>query len=461
MQISRVTRATILNSSFTQNSGSSFKVSYSAVTIEKSNVYNNGYSRYADTGIDSPISVSYSTILIKNSHFNNNNVGDYGASAISTQYSNVAVESSEFKHNTAGRCGTISVYQSFEFQINRALFYGNRASSGGAICVTGNSRHIQINNTIMNFNTVYYQGGAINMEYNGGYWDSRQFQLKMHNTTVNENTADYGDGGAMYISVQSSNKSLLITECQFIDNTATQGNGGAIALHEPARNTNINPSVITRCQFINNIARNASGGAIFKDGRNTELVIDQNSFDSNMANAFGGAIYVGGANSSVYVNNSTFKKNIAIMESGGAVYSNGQRANVILNSSTFHYNSAFLCGVLSIENYTHFSVNLTNSVFTHNTVYGQSVGGGVACIVNASINIINNTFKHNRANHHAGVFYIDESQTNVDGSSFINNSAALDGGVFYTYIHASDYIIRSSYFSKNKAGDDGGVMLIG
>ena len=85
----------------------------------------------------------------------------------------------------------------------------------------------------------------------------------------------------------------------------------------------------------------------------------------------------------------------------------------------------------------------------------------MACIRNATINIIDSTFKHNFANHHAGVFYIDESQTTVDGSLFINNSAALDGGVFYTYVHASDYIIRRSQFSENMAGDDGGVMLIG
>ena len=59
------------------------------------------------------------------------------------------------------------------------------------------------------------------------------------------------------------------------------------------------------------------------------------------------------------------------------------------------------------------------------------------------------------------MFYIDESHTTVDGSLFINNSAALDGGVFYTYIHASDYSIGRSHFSENMAGDDGGVMLIG
>jgi hypothetical protein len=59
------------------------------------------------------------------------------------------------------------------------------------------------------------------------------------------------------------------------------------------------------------------------------------------------------------------------------------------------------------------------------------------------------------------VFHIDESHTTVNGSLFINNAAAVDGGVFYTYIHASDYIIRRSQFSENTAGHDGGVMLIG
>jgi hypothetical protein len=44
---------------------------------------------------------------------------------------------------------------------------------------------------------------------------------------------------------------------------------------------------------------------------------------------------------------------------------------------------------------------------------------------NASINIIESTFEHNLANFHAGVFYIDESHTTVNGSLFINNSAAL------------------------------------
>ena len=69
----------------------------------------------------------------------------------------------------------------------------------------------------------------------------------------------------------------------------------------------------------------------------------------------------------------------------------------------------------------------------------------MACIRNASINILNSVFKHNFANYHAGVFYIDESVTTVDGSLFLNNSAAVDGGVFYTYILSSSILRILSY----------------
>jgi predicted outer membrane repeat protein len=264
------------------------------------------------------------------------------------------------------------------------------------------------------------------------------------------------------IIIRLSGNVLSIVKSRFINNTARMENGGAIMLYELRKEIDhINPSVITKCQFINNTARNASGGAIYKGGNNSELVICRNSYVGNSANAFGGAIYVGGENNSIQVTSTTFRNNAAVTEGGGAIYFNGQYANVILTSSTFHNNSASYCGVLDVDNYNHFSVNLTNSIFTYNTASGQTIGGGVACIVDATINVINSTFKHNFANFHAGVFYIDESHTTVDGSLFINNSAALDGGVFYTYIHASDYIIRRSQFSENMAGDDGGVMLIG
>ena len=462
IRMTEVTRAIVMRSNFTQNNGNvSFEASNSMVTFDKSNFYNNNDRIRYGTRFSGQIYSFYSNISIKNSHFNNN-----GGIGINAQYSSVIVDGTEFNHNDFG---AISVYQSSNFQINDTIFYGNSAAdSGGAISVsTSGTARIQINNTAFYLNAARYQGGAIYLSYNDRYWYNSPFRLQVciHNTTFHSNIAAYYNGGAIYIHLQSSTIDLWqlsIVESWFINNTASLGNGGAIILSESRQNFNYtNPSIITKCQFINNRARNASGGAIYKEGKNTKLVINQNSYVSNTADAFGGAIYVSGENNSIQVTSTTFRNNAAVRESGGAIYSNGRYANVTLTSSTFHNNSASYCGVLSVDNYNHFSVNMTNSIFTYNTASGQTIGGGVACIVNATINIIDNTFKHNFANFHAGVFYIDESHTTVDGSLFINNSAALDGGVFYTYIHASDYIIRRSQFSENTAGHDGGVILIG
>ena len=107
-----------------------------------------------------------------------------------------------------------------------------------------------------------------------------------------------------------------------------------------------------------------------------------NYYSSNFANAFGGTLYVNGTNCLVSVIESTFINNTAISEDGGAIYSNGQYANITLISSIFHNNSASYCSVLDVDNYNHFSVNLTNSIFTYNTASGQTIGGGVACIKN-------------------------------------------------------------------------------
>ena len=466
IQLSRVMRAIIMRSNFTQNNGISFEASNSMVTFDKSNFYNNSYShRYRSKG---QIYASSSNISIKDSRFNNN-----GGIGIRAEYSSITVDGTEFNYNYGG---AIYVDAGINFQINDAIFCGNRANRGGAISLSGygsetdSQAHVQINNTVFYFNKAH-QGGAIYLlsNYHGEFYQPFfQNHACIHNTTFHGNIAD-GDGGALAIyNVHSSifyHNNLLkwsIVESQFINNTASLGNGGAVILYDSRRIVNhTNPSIITKCKFINNMARNASGGAIYKEGKNTKLVIDQNSYTGNTADRFGGAIYVSGENNSIEVTSTMFRNNAAVRVSGGVLYSNGRYANVTLTSSTFHNNSASYCGVLNVDNYTHYNINLMNSIFIYNTATGQIIGGGVACIRNASINIIDSTFKHNFANFHAGVFYIDESHTTVDRSLFINNSAALDGGVFYTHTHASDYIIRRSQFSENTAGHDGGVILVG
>ena len=432
---------------------------------------------YCDGG---GIYVSSSSITITDSEFLNNEVYYYSGGSIYATSSTLEIIRSSFSQNRV------------------LYYYPYHAGYGGAIYAT--SSNLIIDMSSFSYFSVYYSGGAIYYHTYNSYSSVQGGFFHLNNTAFVGNKATRssgGSGGAVYVrtdlysSTFYRNSSVVVTHCQFLNSTAT-GNGGALFISATTRDiyqtgsstmvlmfqndyrnniannhggaiyiTGTNKSVsVTGSSVINNTANNF-GGCLYVDGENNSISVTGSSVINNTANNFGGCLYVDGENNSISVTGSSFVNNTALREGGGAIYSNGRYTNVTLSSSTFTNNSASYCGVLDVDDYNHFSVNLTNSVFTYNTATGQTIGGGVACIRNASINIINSVFKHNFANYHAGVFYIDESVTTVDGSLFVNNSAAVDGGVFYTYVHASDYIIRRSQFSENTAGDDGGVMLIG
>ena len=196
------------------------------------------------------------------------------------------------------------------------------------------------------------------------------------------------------------------------------------------------------------------------------FVNDRSSFTScefydNTAQNFGGAIHITGTRSSISVLDGIFVKNTAVTLGGGAIYSNSHYSNVFISSSTFTHNTASYCSVLDVDEYYHFNVSIIDSVFTSNTATGTLLGGGVACIRNASVTIRGSTYRNNHALLHGGVFHMDESHVLVDECSFLNNSATANGGVFYTYLHRSAYEVRRSEFSYNSAGEDGGVLYIG
>ena len=304
---------------------------------------------------------------------------------------------------------------------------------------------ITINGSTLNYNRAYDNGGGIFTLSSTVIVDDAMFS---------QNSAGGWSGGAIH---QHRSNYIQVTNTVFSNNMASRF-GGAILMYVRSYTYHY----LIGCQFINNYVATGCGGAVYKGGIPSSdfFIVERNYYVNNTARS-GGAVCVVGENSSVSVSGSSFVNNTAVGEGGGAIYSNVRYATVTLSSSTFTNNTASHCGVLDVDDLNHFSINFTNSVFTYNTATGQTIGGGVACIRNASINILNSVFKHNFANYHAGVFYIDESVTTVDGSLFLNNSAAVDGGVFYTYVHASDYIIRRSQFSENSAGDDGGVLFIG
>ena len=129
-------------------------------------------------------------------------------------------------------------------------------------------------------------------------------------------------------------------------------------------------------------------------------------------------MYVKGGN--VTVTNSTFINNSASGGGGGAI-STSFYANVSLINNIFSHNSAAYCGAIEIFEFYCNQVSLIGNNFTYNRAAQQisgNNGGGVICIINASILVSVNIFSHNSAAGDAGVIQVDESDIIIERSVF-------------------------------------------
>ena len=405
-------RITITNSTFTNNRGSRFG---GAIYIS----HRLDYYRYGRWYYYCSIVLS-----ISNSLFNNNRAYSRGGAVYYSGDEEVNITHSMFT-NSFSRYHGGAIYSTSSVRVTHCNITGNTANhQGGAICsyssvsaencnISSNrggaiysSSHVIISNCTVSDNTLTANGGAIHSASSVTATKSYIFGNRAGSR-----------GGAIY-----SGSELTCEYCIFLSNSATDG--GAVFVNDN--------SSFTSCEFYNNTAQN-----------------------------FGGAIHITRTNSSTSVLDGIFVNNTAVTLGGGAIYSNSRYSNVSISSSTFTHNTASYCSVLDVDEYYHFNVSITDSVFTSNIATGTLLGGGVACIRNASVAVRGSAFRHNHALLHGGVFHMDESHALVDESLFLNNSATANGGVFYTYLHPSAYQVRRSEFSYNSAGEDGGVLYIG
>ncbi len=138
--------------------------------------------------------------------------------------------------------------------------------------------------------------------------------------------------------------------------------------------------VIIDCQFLDNTAE-AGGGAIYNLGA---LSVERGTFEANIASgSFGGAIFSSGT---VTVTNSTFSGNLAYH--GGGIDNDGLG---LVRSSTFSGNTAYWSGA-GLSNYG--DLTLVNSTVSGNND-NSGPGGGI--FNNGTLSMVNNTISGNSA----------------------------------------------------------------
>ena len=429
--------------------------------------------------------LSQSVGNIYESGFYNNYASIWGG-AMCLVNSSLSVSDTKFENNAArvfdtklrgGGGGAIWLYQSVA-NIHKSGFYNNYASIwGGAMCIVHNSS-LSISYTTFENNVADVYGGAIlcthsflnaensNFKNNsvlekltgmGGCLFTENSIVKISDVLFSECHAHYGGAiMANFTEIKMADSSLIantgsaiffldresldINNCTFLNNSTPDDGGAAIACKRYCDVKMVNSN------FIGNKAVSGGGGAVYMKciDEVRKLVVHNCSFAYNIADS-GGVMSVG--NSDVSISESNFSNNIAT-EGGIAEFS----ANVVITKCRIINNTAHLNG--GVVKIVDESLQMLNCLLSHNTANNY---GGVLVSTASTIVITNCIFKMN-SGRSAGVFYFKGGSTLLRNSSFVNNFAELDVGVFFVAEHSVMNITHSRFFG-NQVKRMGGVLL--
>ncbi|WP_295115367.1 right-handed parallel beta-helix repeat-containing protein [uncultured Methanobrevibacter sp.] len=415
-------------------------------------------------GIENSI-VTFKNITFKNGY------GRYGGT-IDAYSGQVIFDNCKFlKSYAAYRGGTLFISGTAYCKITNSYFTNSKVGdgSGGAICIE-NSGEI-INCTIE---------GCSATEGNGGAIVSRGANnIKIIDSTVINCRAIYG--GA--IRIQGNSRELLIDNCTFKNNVASQ-DGGAISRYESSSVDIINSNfegnsapwggavylkytdgTISNCTFKNNHASSDSGAV--SGGVLTDCTFIGNTADdcggagawgsyyncnfiNNSAKNFGGAIKNGKS-----IENCTFINNAARM--GGSIRFDSQQSNVVIKNCDFIKSSANNGGAIYIgEGFN--NIKILNSTFKSCT---SSEGSSAVDIFKSNNIVINNSKFEDCSGKSSPVgFYGTVNDVEINGCEFYNTSSKeLGGGAICS--NGGNYLkIKDIYFEKCQAHTYGGAMDI-
>ncbi len=253
-----------------------------------------------------------------------------------------------------------------------------------------------------------------------GPCDNRE-RIELGNTSGNS-------GGAIY-----SLNSILIDNSSFLNNSSSDGNGGAIWMSydwdaEPEEQPYLQ---INDSEFSNNQALEGSGGAIFVDTVGGVITGDTYFYD-NRSGYYGGAIRA--IDSELMIETSRFQGN------GSRYFSEDE-----INDGQG--------GAIAID---HSGIQISESEFLQN--FSGEDGGAIQADDESFVELLQVNFSGNAAGDDGGAIDLDsDSELTIFDSLFEANTASGDGGA----IDAEFAKIARTTFLQNSAGEDGGALSLG
>lgn len=500
-------------------SGSLVVVQYSTLNLKNTTVQ---YSK-GDRGGAVHVQV-YGTLNATGSVFTKNTCANYGG-AIGIWGGTANLTGCVFDGNTATNAGgAIMNYKDDgangdgtttniggKLLVDNCVFVNNESTgaSGGAIAAwhtgidNGRGSCVIVNTEFTNNHAKKGTGGAIDAQYamtvdgctftgnsatgNGGairYGSAEPVTIKnseFYNNTTTVGASDTAGGGALMF--QSGPKSIVIENCLFEGNQATNSVGGAILLNSGTKMT------VTGCTFTNNYSA-TKGGAI--NARISTEITDC-TFTGNSSGISGGAVE---SLATMTVTNVEFTENVT-KGNGGALRHSSSGALTVTdcvftgNKATFEVQvdnfldnngggaliiqggpNATITGCAFRENYSghmggamkHNSGTLTmsNSEFSGNEAV---IGGGALAEQSGNSNTVTNCAMTENTAAQGGAIYLSGKLT-VQGGTFSKNTAAKDANVSNSGMGGAVYstgtliVQDSAIFTDNTAEFTGGAINV-
>jgi len=327
---------------------------------------------------------------------------------------------------------------------------------GGAMLICGTE--ITLSNCIFERNKAQMRGGAIavwdgmttlknctfrnnrSLDWGGALQDTGFVTAK--NCTFTGNQAEGGAGAYIWES-EYNNTQLprsIYTDCTFTSNRV-DGSGGACFIMRA-------DPLFTRCNFTDNTAADR-GGAVHGEDESSPVTFQDCLFENNTAD-FGGGIEF---DSPFKINDGLFRNNLA--HGGGGAIRTVRALVGEIQDCQFIHNRGGYGGALQFDN---FSGTIVRSQFTEN----RAGPGSVTVKSDGSTlwTIRDPGSYHGNPWGSGGAVAGDDSSLQIDGCSFMRNSASCDatnaanGGALN--LNRGSARIANCTFYKNASPDTGG-----
>ncbi|MDR1952585.1 MAG: hypothetical protein LBQ37_03625 [Elusimicrobiota bacterium] len=398
-----------------------------------------------------------------------------------------------FTSNSALLTGGAMFLQSAvaNFTASTITFIYNRSQSGGAVNVN-NANNINnalsFNSSLVNFasNTAVNNGGAVNA------WSNVNFTF--NNSYINFNSNRALQGGAIY--VDNVNISFNSSTVVFSKNNAAQGSDIFLTNNSNSQITFTNSRVVflpndevinTMIYFQDGINGkvNFIGGAVvfqghknkiyFSNGSNSQILFNPNVwvFQDNANETGNSAIIDFFTVFKNIIQSNRIQMNFESLgnkaQNGGFIYLQGEGYSLSFErNALFSSNTAISDGgVAALLDASTITFSGANTNFIGNA----AVRGGVFYMFNGSAFTVNNSavnFIGNKAAYGGVIMFNNVIAGRIEIKAFFNsvsaklsnNSAEIDGGVFYM-LNTSNLMFSNSNveFSSNIAVSSGGVIF--